>query len=272
MSQKKTLEYLCDYVKQRAAIVLDAEKSYLLETRLLPLQRQYKFATLEDMVAALKANRTSGLERDVLEAMTTNETFFFRDQVPFETLQTMVMPKIIEARRDSRHLRFWCAASSTGQEPYSVAMVLKEHFPELGSWKLDFIATDINETVLEQARAGRFKKHEVERGLAPELRERYFRKDGDQWQVHENLRNMIEFKKLNLIDAWHWDAPFDIVFIRNVMIYFDVPTKQRIFQRIRKYMRPDGFMFLGGAESTVNIDNKFECHRSGRSVYYALAA
>lgn len=272
MSQTQTLEYLCDYVKQRSAIVLDAQKSYLLETRLLPLLRQYKFATLEDMVNALRANRTHGLEKDVLEAMTTNETFFFRDEVPFETLKTIVLPKLIEARQHVRHLRLWCAASSTGQEPYSVAMVLKEHFPELGSWRLDFVATDINETVLAQARSGRFKTHEVERGLDPVLRSRYFRKDGDHWQVDETLRTMVEFKQLNLIDPWHWDVPFDIVFIRNVMIYFDVPTKQRIFQRIRKYLRPDGFMFLGGAESTVNIDNNFECHRKGRSVYYGIAA
>lgn len=273
MNNQRTLEYLCDFVKQRAAIILDAKKSYLIETRLMPLLNRHNLETLEEMVDKLKDRSIMGLDTEVIEAMTTNETFFFRDKVPFETLKDIVLPKMIEERAKKRSLRIWCGASSTGQEPYSIAMVMAEHFPQLMSWDIKFVATDINETVLDQARSGRFKNHEVNRGLDPAFRDRYFRQeDAGHWVVNRDLRNMIEFKYLNLIDPWRWDQPFDIVFMRNVLIYFDVETKQRIFQRIRQYMEPDGVLFLGGAESTVNLDNKFECHRQGRSVYYALAA
>lgn len=272
MNNNSTFEYICDYVKQRAAIILDAKKSYLIETRLMPLLARHQLPNLEALVDDLRNRKTYGLETEVIEAMTTNETFFFRDKVPFETLKDIVLPKMIEARKPQRTLRIWCGASSTGQEPYSTAMVIAEHFPELLGWDLKFVATDINETVLAQAREGRFKNHEVNRGLDPEFRDRYFRQEGNQWVANSQLRNMIEFKYLNLIDPWRWDQPFDIVFMRNVLIYFDVPTKQRIFHRIRQFMQPDGVMFLGGAESTVNLDNRFECHREGRNVYYGLAA
>lgn len=272
MTNQRTLDYLCSYVKQRAAIILDAEKSYLIETRLMPLLARYNLADLDELVQALQQNRTMGLETAVIEAMTTNETFFFRDKVPFETFQNIVLPRMIEARRSERSLRIWCGAASTGQEPYSTAMVMAEHFPQLLSWKIQFVATDINETVLEKARSGRFKNHEVNRGLDPALRDRYFTQDGNQWVISSQLRNMIEFKYLNLMDPWRWDHPFDIVFMRNVLIYFDVETKKRIFKRIRDFMRPDGALFLGGAETTTNLDNKFECHRQGRSVYFGLAA
>lgn len=267
-----SLRYLCEYVERRAAIILDAEKDYLIETRLAPVMTQFKLKNLEKLVEALQANRTLGLESRVIEAMTTNETFFFRDKVPFEAFEKDVLPKLIEARKNARKLRLWCGAASTGQEPYSIAMLLVDRFPELTQWDLTFEATDINETVLQRAREGLFKAHEVNRGLEPRLKQRFFQQKGNRWQIDERLRKMIKFSRLNLIDPWRWEEPFDVVFLRNVLIYFNVPTKQRILRRVRESMRPDAVLFLGGAETTVNIDNAFDCHRNGRKIYYSLAA
>lgn len=272
MIHSSTIKFICDYVRQRSAIILDAEKSYLIETRLMPVMRRHDIKTLDKLADALKNTRDRALEAEVIEAMTTNETFFFRDKVPFNTLEKNVMPEMIKKRKAQKKLRIWCGASSTGQEPYSVAMVLADRFPELASWDVTFEATDINETVLARAREGKFRAHEVDRGLDPQLKQRFFRQEGNSWVIDAKLRNMINFSKVNLIDSWSWDEPFDIVFLRNVLIYFDVPTKQRILKRVRQHMRRDGALFLGGAETTVNIDNAFSCHREGRNIYYSLAA
>ena len=195
----------------------------------------------------------------MVDALTTNETTFFRDVEPFELLRTELLPALIKTRQLSKRLSIWYAASSTGQEPYSVSMLIREHFPELASWTIDQVATDLSRPVLDRARAGAYSQLEVNRGLPVKLLVRYFDKRGLEWQLKDHIRSMVNFQELNLNGVWPWPClpQFDIVFIRNVMIYFDVPDKQKILGRIYDRLRPDGYLFLGAAETTMNLDDRF---------------
>ena len=213
----------------------------------------------------------SALQAKAIDALTTNETFFFRDFQPFEALRKIIIPQLIEQRAVQRRLSIWSAACSTGQEPYTIAMLLREHFPQLADWSVSILATDLSPTVLAQARAGSYNQFEVNRGLPAPLLLKYFTKVADRWLVKEELKKGIEFRAMNLVEPWPIFLPFDIVLIRNVMIYFDVPTKQAILKRIRACLQPQGTLFLGTAETTLNLDPAWAPVTHGGATVYQLA-
>jgi len=225
---------------------------------------------LQDLVARLRAQPFNGLHQKVVEAMTTNETSFFRDVHPFEALKKAVLPELIKKRATERKLNMWCAASSSGQEPYTMAMILREHFPTLANWTVRFIASDISMEMLERARAGRYSQLELNRGMPAPLLVKYFQRQGMEWQIKEDLRRMVEFRQMNLADTWPSLPEMDLVFMRNVLIYFDVPTKKEILGKVRRLLRPDGYLFLGIAETTLNLDGAFERVQFDKSGCYRL--
>jgi chemotaxis protein methyltransferase CheR len=251
-------DYVRDFVCEQAAIVLEPGKEYLVESRLQSLARKENLGSLDELIGNLRSDPKNGLHRKVLDAMTTNETLFFRDVHPFEALRKSILPELMARRAQERQLRFWCGAASTGQEPYSVLMLIAEHFPELLEWDFTFIATDLCIEVLARARSGRFNQLEVNRGLPAGLLVKYFARQGAEWEFCEDLRRRVEFRELNLVKDWPWLPPLDIVFLRNVLIYFDVRAKKDILANTRRLLRPGGYLLLGGAETTFNLDEAFE--------------
>ena len=264
----ESLTYLRDLIYRRSAIVLEEDKQYLFDSRLGPLARDAGFDSIDALVARLRGDQGTPLLRRVVEAMTTNETLFFRDVHPFEALKAQIVPDLVRARSADRSLRIWCAAASTGQEPYSIAMTLREHFPELATWNIQITATDLNAAVLERAREGRYRQLEVNRGLPAPFLVKYFERDKADWQLSANIRQMVTFRELNLLDSWTSLGTQDIVFMRNVLIYFDVDTKRRLLGRARQTLRQDGFLILGGAETTTNLEENFVPVRVGKGVYF----
>jgi chemotaxis protein methyltransferase CheR len=263
------LAFLCQLIRERAAIVLDANKAYLLKARLEPFARANGYGSIAALVTALRSPLLAkSLAEDVVDAMTTNETSFFRDFHPFETLRTIVLPALIKKRSATRTLNIWCAASSSGQEPYSTAMLLREHFPELATWNVKFIASDISKTMLARCREGVYSQIEINRGLPVNYMLKYFKQSGSCWQINEDIRKSIEFRELNLIKPWPFMPRLDLVMIRNVLIYFDADVKKRIFSAIYDLMNTDGCMFLGTAETTLNIDERFKRVPQGSTSYY----
>lgn len=250
-------DYVRNFVRDEAAIVLEPGKEYLVQSRLVSVTRKNGFATLGDLVSRLRANPRDTLHREVIDAMTTNETSFFRDLHPFDALRQKLLPELITRRGGERQINFWCGAASTGQEPYSVMMLLAEHFPDLLKWNLKFIASDLSSEVLARARAGRYNQMEINRGLPAKMLVKYFTMHGAEWQISPALRDRIDFREMNLVKDWPAFPPLDIIFLRNVLIYFDVETKKAIFARIRRVLRPGGYLLLGGAESTSNVDDAF---------------
>jgi len=251
------LEYVRTLVHRRSALVLDDDKSYLVESRLLNVARRSGCGSVADLIARLRREIVGVLHSQVVEAMTTNETSFYRDVQPFEALRKVILPDLIKNRAAERTLNIWCAASSTGQEPYSLAMLIREYFPAVKDWRIQITASDLSSEVLERAREARYSQHEVNRGLPATMLVKYFQKQGADWVIKDDVRRMIDFKQVNLIERWPTFPPLDIVLIRNVMIYFDVPTKKRILGQIRQLLRPDGYLFLGGAETTLNLDESY---------------
>lgn len=249
-------KFVCDAVLRRSGIVLEAGKEYLVEARLQMLGK--KIGLTPDAIVAALRSKNETVERHLIDAMTTNETSFFRDVKPFEALKKQVMPALIAARAAEKRLTLWCAASSTGQEPYGVAMVLREHFPQLADWKLTFVASDLSRDVLEKAKQGKYSQADVNRGLPATMLVKYFRKVGTDWELIPEIRKMVEFREVNLLGAFPTLPPVDIVFIRNVLIYFSTETKRQILGRIRSMMRTDGYLFLGAAETTLNVDESFQ--------------
>jgi chemotaxis protein methyltransferase CheR len=252
------LAYLCDFVYKRSAIVLTPEKEYLIESRLGPVARAKGYGTVDALIHALRTLPGNGLQTSIVEAMTTHETTFFRDQHPFEALQKVLLPALKAARSTTRSLVILCAACSSGQEPYSVAMLLKEHAPELATWKVRIIGVDLSEAVLARAREGRYTQSEINRGLPAPLLVKYFDRVGTEWHLKKAVRDLVEFRQMNLVESWPMLPRVDVMFIRNVLIYFDIPTKKAILARARQVLAPDGYLFLGGAETTLNVDEKFE--------------
>lgn len=251
-------QFVSTLVRQRSAIVLEPEKSYLLEARLTPLARAEGFASLEALVAQMRAQPFNGLHRKVVEAMTTNETSFFRDLHPFEALRQVVLPEVLKHRQATRTLNIWCAACSSGQEPYTVAMTLLEHFPQLSGWNFRILATDLSGEMVTRSRAGRYGQIEVNRGLPANLLVKWFEKKGMEWQVKPEVQRYCEFREMNLIEPWGQLPVMDVVFLRNVLIYFDVETKRQILGNVRKVLQSWGYLFLGGAETTINLGDTFE--------------
>ncbi len=251
----------CDYVRkvvrQRSGIVLEEEKAYLVESRLTTLARLQGFPSIQGMLAQCQAQSTGPLREMVVEALTTNETSFFRDVQPFEALRKAILPELVAARGKDRRLNIWCGASSTGQEPYSLAMLIREHFPQLNTWDVRVVATDLSTDVLARAREGKYSQLEVNRGLPAAFLPKYFQRVGLNWQLKDEVRKMIDFRPLNLIEPWPDLGRPDLVMMRNVLIYFDVPTKKDILGRVQRMLRPDGYLMLGGAETTYNLNDSF---------------
>jgi len=259
-------DYIQRLVRTQAGLVLEPGKEYLAESRLLPAARKEGLNSIEDLVARLRSRPVDGLHRRVVEAMTINETSFFRDFHPFELLRKFVLPDLVRRREAEQTLVIWCAASSSGQEPYSVAMLLREHFSSLLSWRLRIIASDLSEEILARARQGRYSQLEVNRGLPASYLVKYFTKQGSEWQLKDEVRRMVEFQGINLTAPWPPLPIMDIIFMRNVLIYFEVDNKKLILSRVRRLLRDDGTLFLGGAETTLNLDDSFarsELERSG---------
>jgi len=263
------LTLVCDLVRRKSGIDLDSAKEYLVEARLTPLARKLGLASSADVIQKLKM-RDALVERDVVDAMTTNETSFFRDVTPFDALKKTVIPDLLVKRAAERRLSIWCAASSTGQEPYTIAMLLLENFPQLATWNLTFVASDLSRDVLKKAKAGKFSQLEINRGLPATMMVKYFRKQGLEWEIDAKLRNMIDFREVNLLETWPSMPPLDLVFIRNVLIYFTQDTKKQILGRIRQLLRPDAYLFLGVAETTMNIDDQFVRGQHEKSGCYQL--
>jgi chemotaxis protein methyltransferase CheR len=244
-------------LRERSAVVLDADKRYLVETRLAPLVRQLNLGSISELVGQVRGEPDNGLPRQIVEALVTTESTFFRDHHPFEALRKVVLPDLINRRSAERRLHIWCAASSTGQEPYSVALLIREHFRMLGGWKLTLLASDLSREVLARAREGRFTQIEVNRGLPAALLVRYFEQLGTDWQLQPSVRGMVEFQEINLARPWPALPRMDLVLLRNVMIYFDVETKKAILARLTRVLRPDGYLLLGGAETTINLHDAY---------------
>ncbi len=259
-------EYLRKLLKERSGLDLSADKQYLVESRLVPLARKSSLQGIPELVQKMR-NGADALTGDVVEAMTTNETFFFRDKIPFDHLKESVIPALLKARAARRSLRIWCAASSTGQEPYSIAMCLKEAGLALTGWRTEIVATDLSQAVLEKSRSGIFSQFEVQRGLPIQLLVKYFTQNGDLWQLNADIRGMVQHRQLNLLQDFSHLGTFDIIFCRNVLIYFDQTTKVNIFDRLSRMMEPDGVLALGAAESVVGITSAFKPYPDRRGLY-----
>ena len=260
-------EFLRKLLKERSGLDLSADKQYLVESRLTPLARRVGLPGITELVQKMKNGSAEPLIAEVVEAMTTNETFFFRDKIPFDHLREAMVPELLQARANRRVLRIWCAASSTGQEPYSIAMCLKEMGAALSGWRIEVVATDLSHGVLEKSKAGLFSQFEVQRGLPIQLLVKHFTQVGEMWQLNADIRAMVQHRQLNLLQDFGHLGSFDIIFCRNVLIYFDQETKAGIFERLAKTAEPDGFMVLGAAESVVGISDAFKPHPDRRGLY-----
>lgn len=259
-------DFLRKFLKERSGLDLSADKQYLVESRLMPLARKASLSGIEELVQKIK-NGSSAVASDVVEAMTTNETFFFRDKVPFDHLRDVVLPEMIQARAARKSLRIWCAAASTGQEPYSIAMTIKEMSAQLAGWRIEIIGTDISQQVLEKSKSGIYTQFEVQRGLPIQLLVKYFKQTGEMWQINPDIRSMVQYRPLNLLLDFSSLGKFDIIFCRNVLIYFDQDMKTQIFGRLAKCMEPDGFLALGAAETVVGLTDAFKPHADKRGLY-----
>jgi chemotaxis protein methyltransferase CheR len=232
---------------------------------LIPLARRVGLPGIPELVLKMKSG-AEPLTSDVVEAMTTNETFFFRDKIPFDHLKQTVLPELVQARGSRRALRIWCAASSTGQEPYSIAMCVKE-FAGLAGWRVEIVATDLSQAVLEKSKAGVFSQFEVQRGLPIQMLVKYFTQTGELWQLNADIRAMVQHRQLNLLQDFSHLGTFDVIFCRNVLIYFDQDTKVTIFERLARLLEADGVLALGAAESVVGITDVFKPYPDRRGLY-----
>ena len=264
-------EFLRKLLKDRSGLDLSADKQYLVESRLVPLARRAGLPGLPELVQKLKSG-AEALTAEVVEAMTTNETFFFRDKVPFDHLRQTILPDLLQARANRRSLRIWCAASSTGQEPYSIAMCLKELGSTLAGWRIEILATDLSQGVLEKSKAGIFSQFEVQRGLPIQLLVKNFTQTGELWQLNADVRGMVQHRQLNLLQDFSHLGVFDVIFCRNVLIYFDQETKASIFRRLAKVLEPDGYLLLGAAETVVGLTEAFKPCPERRGLYRSSAA
>jgi chemotaxis protein methyltransferase CheR len=259
-------EYLRKLLKDHSGLDLSTDKQYLIESRLLPLARKAGLPGIGELVQKMKGG-SNALITQVVEAMTTNETFFFRDKVPFDHFRDTIMPEMLKLRAARKSLRIWCAAGSTGQEPYSLAMCLKEMSAALSGWRVEILATDLSQEVLEKSRTGIYSQFEVQRGLPIQMLVKYFKQIGELWQINPDIRGMVAHRQLNLLHDFGQLGGFDVIFCRNVLIYFDQETKANIFGRLARSMEPDGFLVLGAAETVVGLTEAFKPIGDRRGLY-----
>lgn len=256
-----------DLLMEKSGLVLTPDKSYLLDSRLTPIAKEHGFESLEQMSVALRGIPDTKLVKSIVEAMTTNETSFFRDLRPFHIFENSVLPYIKESRQSRRHLRIWCAAASSGQEPYSLAMILKEKEAMFPGWRFEIVATDISDDILETAQNGIYSQFEVQRGLPIQYLMKYFTQHGDKWHINDDIKRMITYKNFNLLAPMMSLGQFDIIFCRNVLIYFGDNTKSEVLSKMSNLLPEDGMLFLGGAETVIGITDKFRPLPSARGLY-----
>ena len=265
-------DYLRKLLKDRSGLVLAADKEYLVESRLLPIARRLGVANLGELVARLKEPSVEPIIVEVVEAMTTNESFFYRDKIPFDQFRNHIIPRLIQSRANERRIRIWCAAAATGQEPYSLAMIIKEIGRQLAGWRIEIIGTDLSVEVIEKAKAGVYSQFEVQRGLPIQMLLKYFSQQGETWQISPEIKTMVQFRALNLLEDFAHLGRFDVVFCRNVLIYFNNETKIDVLQRIARNTAPDGFLTLGAAETVVGLTDAFRPSTELRGVCLPNAA
>lgn len=262
-------QYIQSFIKKHTAIALESDKEYLVESRLSPIAKEYGFASVDKLVTEFKERPTDALKLKIIDAIATNETLFFRDVHPFDVLKQNIIPELVRKRGEQRTLSIWCAAASSGQEPYTIAMILKELSSLLDGWRINFIASDISEKILIKAEAGVYSQLEVNRGLPLPYLLKYFDKEGTGWRIKKNIRDMVRYQKVNVIQSWPV-SHVDLIFMRNLLIYFDLETKKEIFKRMAKIMALDGYLFLGGAETILGVSNDFERSNFNKVPCYQL--
>lgn len=260
-------QFLATLVKDRSGLVLSQDKAYLLESRLMPVARKRGMKGLEELIVLLRARMDAALADEITEAMTTNESFFFRDIKPFDIFRDTVLPNLLKTRATKKSFRIWCAAASSGQEPYSIAMVLQEAAAQLAGWRYEIIGTDISTEILNKAKSGLYSQFEVQRGLPVQHLVKYFKKREDLWQIDSTLRGMVQYKEFNLLNDMKALGTFDVVFCRNVLIYFDQQTKGVVLANMAKQMTDDGVLYLGGAETVLGISDAFKPVQGLRGIY-----
>lgn len=263
----KDFEYYRDILAKRSGLVIGPDKTYLLDSRLTPVAKKWGYDDVISMTKDLRNKQDEKLIVDIVEAMTTNETSFFRDIKPFQLLENIVLPQLHEIRKDKKSLRIWCSACSSGQEPYSIAMILSEMQAKFGDWDIEILATDISNQVLEQARKGVFSQFEVQRGLPVNYLMKYMQKEEEKWRIKDNIREMVDYKFLNLLEPLTNMGQFDVIFCRNVLIYFNEETKKAVLERLADVMVDDGYLFLGGAETVLGLSERFRLKEGQRGLY-----
>jgi chemotaxis protein methyltransferase CheR len=260
-------QLISELLKERSGLVLSEEKGYLVQSRLMPVARKWGMSDVDELAAALDSRPDPKLVDAVVEAMTTNESFFFRDTKPFDQFRDVILPQLIEARANQRRIRIWCAAASSGQEPYSLAIILKEAEANLQGWNLEIVGTDISTEILARARLGIYSQFEVQRGLPIQLLVKYFHQQDDKWEIDASIRAMVKYQEFNLLDDLSPLGHFDVVFCRNVLIYFDKETKAKVLESISQLLPQDGMLYLGGAETVLGLTDKFAPLDGERGIY-----
>jgi chemotaxis protein methyltransferase CheR len=263
----KSFDSFCAYLRRASGLVLDADKRYLVESRVTPVMRRAGLSELGDLVRVLEQGKMPSLAQEVVQAMTINETYFFRDRVPFDMLRELILPEIIAARATQKRLRIWCAASSTGQEPYSISMILDEFGARLAGWRVEIIATDLSEAALAKAKKAVYSQFEVQRGLSTEQLLRYFDQIGDMWQLKETIRSRVDYRHFNLLSDYTAFGNFDLIFCRNVLIYFEPDRKADVLNRMTRLLSPDGLLALGSSESIIGLNTKLKQHPKHRGYF-----
>ncbi len=260
-------QFLTTLLARECGLVLDKEKTYLAESRLAPVARQYGHATIDELISNAMATRSREVVRSIVEAMVTHETFFFRDRKPFDHFRDVTLPALMSARQSVKRLKIWSAAASTGQEAYSLAMIIDQQLRGATDWQISILGTDISEQALERARSGNYSQFEVQRGLPVKQLIEYFEKSGDRWKVKQKLRGRVKFERFNLLESPSRLGRFDTVFCRNVLIYFDSDVRRRILSGIAQQLETDGALYLGGAETTIGLSDAFAPDKEHRGVY-----
>jgi chemotaxis protein methyltransferase CheR len=262
--------FVRELLSKRSGLSLSVDKRYLVESRLGSVCRQFGLAKISDLIQMARAG-DEAMTVTIVEAMTTNETLFFRDATPFKNLREIILPALLAARASERTLRIWCAAASSGQEPYSVAMTLDEMTAQLAGWRVEIMATDISNEILEKARVGVYSQFEVQRGLPVQLLLKYFTQEGDRWRISERIRRMVTFRQHNLVGQGPGPGTFDIILCRNILIYLDMGTKAQVFNLLARSIRSDGYLILGAAETIMGLTEAFSPDREHRSMYRTAA-
>ncbi len=272
MINPEQFRFFSEMVRQNSGISLQKGKEYLLESRLNELARVLGLKNIDELYRKIKFQPNPKLKEQIVEAMTTNETYFFRDQHPFDALKNHVIPELMQAKKDVKRLKFWSAACSTGQEPYSIAMILREHFQALNNWRVEIIASDISQQAINKGKEGRFTQVEVNRGLPIQLLIKYFKQNGAFWIVDSKLKNMIRFKKVNLMGPFIGISGIDVIMCRYVLIYFDQKTKKGILEKLVKTLNPGGYLFLGATETPVGLPPSMKRKTFGRATCWQKSA